>query len=263
MVRLRLHIEGKRGEVSFDSFVALMNYARLALDDVDRVISQRGRTISWRVADLGTRSLDAEIVGHVKKSRTEKDAQKIGHSFVTGIAQLAKGEELPAYFSLTAVERIRKLAGSLEKNGAKGFAAEYVDEHLVSHVSPDANDEIRKLTRTTSKAIGSVTGRLAVVSLAGKKNRFETYDELTRRAVRSTFADDRLEEVRAALGCRVIVSGIVWRNNRGQPLRVDQARITRIRPEEELPSTAELTGSDPGFTGSLSTEEYLRRLRDA
>ncbi len=33
------------------------------------------------------------------------------------------------------------------------------------------------------------------------------------------------------------------------------------RPDSELPSRSELCGSDPGFTGELTTDEYIRSIR--
>ena len=47
----------------------------------------------------------------------------------------------------------------------------------------------------------------------------------------------------------------------GEPLRVEVERIRALRPREELPSIEELSGSDPDFTGGMSTEEYLRSIR--
>jgi hypothetical protein len=59
------------------------------------------------------------------------------------------------------------------------------------------------------------------------------------------------------------VSGVVHSNAKGEPLRVDVERIDLLSREEELPSTADLAGSDPSFTGDMSTEEYIRSSRGA
>lgn len=70
-------------------------------------------------------------------------------------------------------------------------------------------------------------------------------------------------EVTAVLGRRVKVAGIMHRNAKGQPLRVDQPRLTVMPSRGELPTTDEFIGVARDFTGELSTEEHLRRLRDA
>jgi len=33
------------------------------------------------------------------------------------------------------------------------------------------------------------------------------------------------------------------------------------RPDSELPTTAELSGSDPDFTGDMTTQEYMDKIR--
>jgi hypothetical protein len=63
------------------------------------------------------------------------------------------------------------------------------------------------------------------------------------------------------LGRRIIASGKVCSNMKGEPLRVEAEEIKVLRRKEELPSIAALSGIDPHFTGELSTEEYIRSLR--
>jgi hypothetical protein len=63
------------------------------------------------------------------------------------------------------------------------------------------------------------------------------------------------------LGRRIIASGKVCSNMKGEPLRVDAEDIKILRRKEELPPTSALSGIDPNFTGNLSTEEYIRSLR--
>jgi len=58
------------------------------------------------------------------------------------------------------------------------------------------------------------------------------------------FAEERLRETQAALRR--------WEKRAEELGRALDAR---------LPTTAALTGSDPGFTGDLSTEEFLRQQR--
>lgn len=63
-----------------------------------------------------------------------------------------------------------------------------------------------------------------------------------------------------ALGCRVNVFGTLHTDARGESLRVEVKQVRWLRAEDELPSTASLTGIDPEFTGALSTEEHIRSM---
>jgi len=72
------------------------------------------------------------------------------------------------------------------------------------------------------------------------------------------FNTDQLDEVKAALGQRVTVSGRFDRNNAGQAVRL---RMARIVPLPEPASLTGLWGLDPGMTNGQTPEEHLRRIR--
>jgi hypothetical protein len=117
-------------------------------------------------------------------------------------------------------------------------------------------------TSRAYRSIGSVEGRLEMVSIHHRP-RFTVYHSRTNKAVRCDFAHEDLGTITAALGRRVVVSGVVHSNAKGEPLRVDVERIALVGREEEPPSTASLAGSDPSFTGDVSTKEYIRSIRGA
>ncbi len=101
------------------------------------------------------------------------------------------------------------------------------------------------------------------MSIHGGK-RFVLYHSRTKKAVTATFKDDEwLQRAAEVLGRRVSVMGTVYSNTRGEPVRVDAQSLRVLRTREELPTTRSLTRSDPDFTGGLSTEEFLRQIRDA
>jgi hypothetical protein len=70
------------------------------------------------------------------------------------------------------------------------------------------------------------------------------------------------EQAIAALGSRVIVSERIRRNLKGIPVRVNTERLRALPVENEVPSLDDLMGSIPDLTGDLSTEEFVRMLRD-
>ena len=70
----------------------------------------------------------------------------------------------------------------------------------------------------------------------------------------------QIDEVKEALGHKVMVSGKLTINVKSEPLRMDVDYI-RIIGNRHLPLASELTGSDPDFTGSLNTDEYIRSIR--
>ncbi|MFL5781020.1 MAG: hypothetical protein ACJ760_06900 [Thermoleophilaceae bacterium] len=155
------------------------------------------------------------------------------------------------------------MAGTLGNGkGGPHFEATYVEREASAEVSANTAEHVKRLLVPKSTAIGSIIGRLEVLSLH-KGYRFTVFDDVTKRGVRCAFRPERLEEIKAALPARVRVAGIIHRNAKGQPLRVEKAQLTLLQTEGDLPTIEELVGIDPDFTGDETTDEYVRRLRDA
>ena len=148
----------------------------------------------------------------------------------------------------------------INRNGARGF-----------HISDDANrkvdvssvaaENISTLIRPKRKAISSVEGYLRAISIH-RGMKFIVYHARTNKAVTCYFQDPSyMEVIKTVLGNRVAVIGTVHYNAKNEPVKVEMEKLRIFKAESELPTTQELSGSDPGFTGGLSVEEYMRRLR--
>ena len=61
----------------------------------------------------------------------------------------------------------------------------------------------------------------------------------------------------SALEERVVVKGVVVRNAKGQPVRVEDAEFEVLL---ESPPLVGLVGLDPNFTGGLSLRDYTERI---
>lgn len=111
------------------------------------------------------------------------------------------------------------------------------------------------------RSVGSVEGRLAMISIQGR-SRFIVYHALTHKAVTCKFeAEKWLTKVKDALGRRVSVQGIVHFNAKREPVRVDVESLRILREKDELPTIAELSGSQPDLTGDSPTDEFIRSIR--
>ncbi len=113
-----------------------------------------------------------------------------------------------------------------------------------------------------NESIGSVEGRLELVSIHSRTRRFNVYHAITNKAIRCNFPVAIEEQVISSLGRRVIVSGVVSYNAAGEPVKVEVDRLRTLKKENELPSIADMLGMAPDITGDLSIEEHIRQLRD-
>lgn len=266
MSTLKLRVEGNGEPVSLDSFLDTLNNARYALYDVDhRVTERKTAAFEWTIADLKMSSPNPVAVLESRPVSRRVDprwAELVTGGFVSALATAEQGDALPPRLSIAGLEHLRRLGAKLGKNGAVRFEAFYVEKEIGAAVTPIAAENIKRLTVADSSAIGSVVGTLEMVS-THRRYRYSVYDGLTGREVKCEFPAGDLESVKAALTCRVMVSGVVHRNARGEPLRISQPRLTVLPSGDELPRTDQLIGVDPEFTGDLTTDEYLRQAWDA
>jgi hypothetical protein len=73
-----------------------------------------------------------------------------------------------------------------------------------------------------------------------------------------------LDEAIAGVGRRVEVTGMLkYRRGASFPNAIAVTAIDPFPPEDELPSWDDLRGRAPDATGIVSSEAFVRRLRDA
>lgn len=123
-------------------------------------------------------------------------------------------------------------------------------------ITQHAQGNLTELRATRVTSIGSITGTLDALSVR-RKNTFQVFDDLWKRPVGAEFADDEMETVKAAIAHRVVVSGIVMRNAKGQPVRIRDPRL-RIMPDG--PPLSGLVGVAPGFVGDKTLAEYMESV---
>jgi hypothetical protein len=259
---LRVTIEGERGAISLDTFATVIRNTFDILADLDSAVSfQPQGSAHWFVVDASFGSLVIAIEPK-SKLRDIDYSPKVAEAFVSGLAHIQREHTTPPYFSDYGLRKIQGLAKSLGKDGAKAVIVQDVERQASAMIRPEVTTDISQLINIRYQEIGSVEGRLEMVSIHGVP-RFTVYHAITQRSIRCKFAlKEFLDVVKEALGRRVIVAGTVHCNYKYEPVRVDLQKLTILRKEEELPSAKELRGMIPDFTSDQTTEEYIRSIRE-
>lgn len=231
------------------------------LIDLDAGVSGVPRgTLDWNVGKLKTGSATIEIES-LSRIEDRNAGPKVARLFVTGLDQLERYGTTPPYLSEQGMGHAQKLLKLIGRNGMSGL--EVSDFSETATISARAAANIDPLLTARRRAIGSIEGRIETVSIHGKP-RFIVYLSRTRKAVTCRISDKTLlEHAASMMGRRVLAGGTVHYNARSEPMRVDVEHLRLLRAETELPSIDELAGSDPDFTGGISTAEYIRELRSA
>jgi len=89
------------------------------------------------------------------------------------------------------------------------------------------------------------------------------YNPRTRHAVTCLIASDRIDDVMGAFGHRVTVGGPLTRNELGQVIRIELVHLEVLPEDFVVPTVDDILGVDTNWTGSLSTHDYLARVRGA
>jgi hypothetical protein len=262
MSGLRLRIEGD--VIPLNSFVAIMSDTIKILHDLERAIASRQKAaIEWVIQDLSSNSpITADIATRVVDTELlERVPDQVVDTYVSGLRTLSEEAHVPAWFSEGSLRKVQTVANKVGKGGVEAIKAFSLNGQVgeAAPVTRETAVNVASVLRPVSKAIGSIKGRLEVISLH-KANRVTVYDLRTHRGIRCSFPDTQLDEVKSALGRVVTARGVIYRNASGDPVKVETKRF-EIAPES-LPTVDDLVGSDPDFTGGLTTEEYMERLRD-
>lgn len=260
--RLELTIEGERGKISLETFATVIHNSFDILSDLDSAISSEPRgTLEWVVSEVSFGSLVVSIESKSKLPKVDYSS-KVVEFFVGGFRHIQKERTTPPYFSDYGLRKAQNLARTLRKDGARAVVIRDVEKEDSATIEPEISIALRQLISVRYQEAGSVEGNLEMISIHGVP-RFTVYHAITRHAVRCKF-DPRefIDVVKDALGRRVMVSGIVYFNYKHEAIRVELENLAILPREEELPSPSEIRGIAPDFTGELTTEEYIRSLRE-
>lgn len=108
-------------------------------------------------------------------------------------------------------------------------------------------------------SVGGVEGQLEAISVHGQPS-FTLYDAVTGRAVRCYFAPSLQPQVKASLGSKVFVHGVLRRDALGRPSQLrDIDQFVRLGRATKPVPTSNLAGVFHGIEGG--TKDYLARIR--
>lgn len=261
MSSFRFKLAGREGSIQFDAFFNALNYWYKIIEEVDVAVSgvKKG-SLDWYIVGLSMGSLEVDVQG-ISRLENKDYSNDVIHYSIGGLRALEESGLTPPFLSSNGITNTKKLVKLVGSHGISAIELNNYSENALLTSKASAN--IDQITRVTRRSIGSVEGKLESISVH-QGSRFVVYHHLTNKAVTCTFDPGKLLELaKKALGKRVIASGEVLYNLNGEPIRVITERLRILKEENELPSISRIGGSDPDFTGGLSTAEFLRGERGA
>ena len=132
-------------------------------------------------------------------------------------------------------------------------------------LTTESEHQIQQIVGVHHKGIGSIEGRIEIVSIRQGGRRFNLYHAISQRAIRCNLPEEIEADVfkAAEKRRRVVASGIISYNVKGEPLSLLVRRPIRfLKYEDELPTVENMLGVSEDITGDFSTEDYIRSIRD-
>jgi hypothetical protein len=260
--RITLIVEGlseDEGRVRFNAFMNQLQSLSAVLNRLDREVNA-GRPASYfRIAELSY----ASPIRVVLEPQPLPHHPYVGRQLLENLNRvadaLANGGDI-APIDADLLEEFEKLAKPVGKR-IKTAALLFNDRELV--LDQKVAKRIDDALAVTDECEGSVEGMLEQINLHQGANIFHVYPEIWPKKVTCRFPYRLYDDAVSAVGRRVEVFGTLrYRSGSDFPHQIAVSQIETFPPEHELPDWDDLRGRAPDALGGLSSEAFVRELRD-
>lgn len=254
--KITVQLRGSREDdehLQLRDFIDHLNAIRAVLNDVEEYTVEGGNKIKYKVIDLKHNS-PATVV--LQAESIDATASVVGSMFVDTLYKIQQGQDpkLPS-------DLLNSFKDLVPKRERVSEFLIYTDEVRVE-VTPEIRNHVDKMMGEDVIAIGSVAGKLELLNLHNT-HIFRVYPITGPKWIKCFFPKDLLPEVKLAIGKYVNAYGEI--KYRGRDLEPYEVRIDKIETldfDETSPTLLDLRGIAPDATGELSSEEYIRGVRD-
>lgn len=246
MAKVTLELDGPT--IPVDRFLSALEALLTLLREIDRELGDRGEpSLGWIISGLRSGSAHVSVAPQPRIKKTAAvHAQRVIQAAAAGLAKLEHdGDRRPRHFSDGALEAARTLTQSVgtHKERLVQVRVRFGPKQL--QLTERTAATVEQLIGPQSKSLGSVEGRLEVISIHGREH-FRILDRVTQRTVACYFQQGDLNTVWAMFGKRVAVYGILRSRASGEPISIEvkdvATDVTVFPPEDELPTPREVRG---------------------
>ncbi len=165
---------------------------------------------------------------------------------------------------LSAMERLAKFQPTkIVRAEVRILGSDAEDKHIYK-LDNRFKEQLSNARRMEERVVSTIDGKLERINIHNNTNTFRIYPSLPAfSSVNCEFPPNLRERVQNSLGFFVSVSGeCLYRPEAPFPYKMNVQAMEVLPPPEELPTLSDLYGIAPGATGSKSSEQFVRELRD-
>lgn len=264
-MKLTIELRGlpaDKEQVRFEEFVGQLDDFKEALRHTERIISKKETpTVFYKIIDLRYHSPATMILEAYPYPDIEEDiSDEVVKTISLGLKAINEKSEIPPYFDYDALEAYKGIG----KRIGKGFSSITVSANGDScTITEEFPGYIQLIQGKDELTIGSISGRIEAISFHSPPYRFTIYPIIGPQRVRCIFKPKLKSEALSAIDKYVTVYGTIkYRHKANYPYEIDVDNIVLSPPLDTSAKLSELKGIAPDITGGLSSEEYIRKLRD-
>jgi len=262
---IKIVIEGMsqdKGLVRADAFINGLNSIIRAIHRTDRIVSGKSMASFYlRITGLSYES-PATVTMETVLQDPNIDLRKQAISkFYDTYDSIQSGALAGKEIESVLIEDMTEITNQIGKhiNSIKVIMDEY-DLTLTKEFKTKMNLVIAPEEKSSS----FIRGMLEYINIHENKNVFRIYPDIGPRKIVCHFSEELTKKAIEAIGKYVEVKGeLRFRAVSKHPHEIFVEEIEIFPPEEELPTLYELRGIAPDLTGDLSSEEFVRKIRDA
>lgn len=245
------------GDVPARQFLDAVGHSLSILREVDSSISvKRTGTLRWVLGGLSLASPATVTLRGLAPAEGRDLGPEVVRAYIDGLKQLEAEGTPPPFFTDDALEAAGQL--SRLRLGREGrIKVEALGKTVI--ITERISASVKELAAQAFTTIGSIEGTLEMVTLHEHRY-FRVYDAIHGAGVPCYFPLEQMDDVRAALGRRVSVSGRMRVNRQGDKLSLLVEKYQIFPPEEKLPKPSDIRGLVPDMTQGRLSEDYVREL---
>ena len=262
---INLQLDGHNEILSPSTFLNAMRYFWGMLRDLDAAMSHDARgSIRWEIQSL--RKDSPAVITFRGRSLSESVALEspdgvlaLESACVVGLRQLSEADRLPNYSdaAVSKALQLAKLHSRRRRDALRGIRV-FTDNDSVE-VGPHTVEGIKSLTAIRYESTGSIVGNLDSITVH-RGAEFRLWEETHGRPVTCRFESDLLDQVKDALGRRVLIYGEIRSNYLGQPTVIQAQGLENYPEDSELPTIEQMSGFVEDFTGGVSLRVYFEDI---
>ena len=261
---VRLTLEGlpaEGGHVLVSDFIRSWQLLVSALNRTERsALGGRDGSVYYRVVGLSHSSPAVVEMEAVSRPKGSDRPVQVLREFARVVSSVQSGA-VEGFLDGALLEDIRALCAPVDRTLARVSVSLDGDEVVFGK---DIQRRVEQMLAREESFDGRVRGMLESINIHGTSRVFRIYPEVGPEKVLCEFPEPLKAAAISGVGRYVEVRGrLRYRVNASFPHEVEVHELELLPEASELPTLWDLRGAAPNATADLTSEEFVRRLRDA